>query len=576
MKNQKTIRRLLAAALALACCFGMTSCSAESLLRLFWQEPTPSVGQTASLGGTPTHEPVQTGDPDCDHQFGDWKVVVEPTCEDEGSAVRFCALCGAADQGVYRALGHAPVPMEDVPSTCTQGGSVGGVRCSRCKEYLTPPTLLLPKGHANYVNGLCSACGTPKNSAEGLAFLDLYNGTYGYTYLASTSNGSAKQAFYQRLDEAVRVFHTDPSSVVENSMSFAALNYAELGLSLDEALAVWTTFRNDNPLYYWLSNQISYNEQILNVMTLSQYANGTARMERNASVYNGIAAYLSVVPAEATPYQTALTLHNAIVGTVDYAYSSSGVPESADWAHSCVGVFEGRGAVCEGFAEAYQILMNICGVDCLIVTGIGNGEAHAWNLLEIEDVWYGVDLTWDDNNQSTAPYRYFCVSASVMAEDHTPDLPTGVGMDFLYALPAVSEYGLEWVTVYKNGEKQGVYSNPDKAFASMTDPQAEYTLQLGTDDPLLHSASAYYVRGELPVVKSLTVVGAHTLLSGGGFTATTLYLTENVTLKGNLILKSLFLDGVTYVNLYTNGHALTAKADTRYYSAVMERVTVVQ
>ena len=43
-----------------------------------------------------------------------------------------------------------------------------------------------------------------------------------------------------------------------------------------------------------------------------------------------------------------------------------------------------------------------------------------------------------------------------------------------------------------------------------------------------------------------------------------------------MILKSLFLDGVDYVNLYTNGHTLTAKADTRYYSAVMERVTVVQ
>ena len=43
-----------------------------------------------------------------------------------------------------------------------------------------------------------------------------------------------------------------------------------------------------------------------------------------------------------------------------------------------------------------------------------------------------------------------------------------------------------------------------------------------------------------------------------------------------MILKSLFLDGVAHVNLYTNGHTLTAKADTRYYSAVMERVTVVQ
>lgn len=68
-------------------------------------------------------------------------------------------------------------------------------------------------------------------------------------------------------------------------------------------------------------------------------------------------------------------------------------------------------AVCEGYALAAYRLFTDVGLDCRIISGTGDGEPHAWNIVKVNGKWYNIDLTWDDPVTNTGvqllKYDYF-------------------------------------------------------------------------------------------------------------------------------------------------------------------------
>ncbi|MBR4606764.1 MAG: hypothetical protein IKO41_11145, partial [Lachnospiraceae bacterium] len=51
-------------------------------------------------------------------------------------------------------------------------------------------------------------------------------------------------------------------------------------------------------------------------------------------------------------------------------------------------------AVCQGYSEAMVLLGNYANLDIRLVTSDANN--HAWNMINLDDVWYFFDSTWDD------------------------------------------------------------------------------------------------------------------------------------------------------------------------------------
>ena len=78
-------------------------------------------------------------------------------------------------------------------------------------------------------------------------------------------------------------------------------------------------------------------------------------------------------------------------------------------------------AVCQGYANLFYRLMLELGVDCRIVTGIGNGGDHAWNIVKLDGKYYNVDATWDSQQvQAGREYRYF-LRCEESFDDHDRD-----------------------------------------------------------------------------------------------------------------------------------------------------------
>ena len=415
--------------------------------------------------------------------FGHIEVVdkaVAPTCTATGlTEGKHCSTCSKVllAQETVKALGHTEVTDKAVVPTCTTTGLTEGKHCSVCKEVLVAQETVKAFGHTEVIDkaiaptytntGLtegvhCSICNTVFVSQKVIPAIgyyanpELYNDDYGYQYLGTMINGTALQDLYEMMDEVSIAFHTDTTiDAVDNIVG--RFDYASLGLTENDAISVWITFKWDHPLYYWISTSVTIEGTDLLLLTENEYANGADRATYNKLVYDAIAEYASEVAGETSSYRIALAFHDAIIYAIDYAYEDDGfTPQDDIWAHSILGVFEKQSGVCEAYARTFQLLLNCLDIENIFVTGESNGEDHAWNLVQMDDGnWYWFDLTWDDTPDWMwgVSYNYFCVNdtqnvawsdfgwANLEAsflETHTLSLPTGQGIDYLYGLPVRS------------------------------------------------------------------------------------------------------------------------------------------
>lgn len=122
-------------------------------------------------------------------------------------------------------------------------------------------------------------------------------------------------------------------------------------------------------------------------------------------------------------------LHDSVVKNVAYDYDALKNNDCFN-AHSIVGAFLDKKAVCEGIAKAFKLLCNEFGIKCIVVLGKANKDGdfsgddyHAWNLVKIGDASYHVDVTWDnlyDTDVHHISYDYFNLTTKDILIDHQP------------------------------------------------------------------------------------------------------------------------------------------------------------
>ena len=94
------------------------------------------------------------------------------------------------------------------------------------------------------------------------------------------------------------------------------------------------------------------------------------------------------------------------------------------------GVLTGKQAVCVGYATTFRLLMNMLGIDCHIV----HNDYHSWDLVQIGEHWYHVDIYSDS---SSGNYANFNMSDSMARNGHEWNdkgaLPVADSYEYCYA-----------------------------------------------------------------------------------------------------------------------------------------------
>lgn len=122
--------------------------------------------------------------------------------------------------------------------------------------------------------------------------------------------------------------------------------------------------------------------------------------------------------------QKVKAIHDYIILNCAYDYDNYLNNTLPDESYSPKGVLLNQTAVCEGYAKTFKAFMDKLEIPCEVVIGIGYGgdtEDHAWNLVQIDNKWFHIDLTWDDPVPDTpgyVGYSYFLIPDQVMEQDH--------------------------------------------------------------------------------------------------------------------------------------------------------------
>lgn len=232
---------------------------------------------------------------------------------------------------------------------------------------------------------------------------------YGYRYLAQKGGNVAD------------VYECVAAGVADMK---AEISLGNAGLSVSEAdlISVMRCYHADYPQHFWYNGAYSYvlngSGDVLSVkptytMSVSQKQTAQGKVDKAVKELLAKAAYGQ------TEYQRELILHDALADRVKYVDGTN--------AHNLYGALVEGKAVCEGYARAFQYLLYQAGTQCLFVEGTSvrpggsRGEAHAWNVVQINGKYYHTDVTWDDQSNAAVSvvHAFFDLNDALINEGHT-------------------------------------------------------------------------------------------------------------------------------------------------------------
>jgi len=116
----------------------------------------------------------------------------------------------------------------------------------------------------------------------------------------------------------------------------------------------------------------------------------------NESFQLGTEILAEIITEDMTKQEKAAAIYNYIVDNVayDFRYYSdpSGMPFESTVA---IGALRDDLAICGGYAQAFETLLTMVGIENYTVSGTSKGEYHMWNYVVIDSIGYYCDPTAD-------------------------------------------------------------------------------------------------------------------------------------------------------------------------------------
>lgn len=277
-----------------------------------------------------------------------------------------------------------------------------------------------------------------KGSAAYRTKWDSYSTNYYYNQL-----GDNEREFWDALDQMCYEYLTGTETLTDSKhftdvKSGLDFNYYMTkavifkNMSAQAARNIIYMFIASNPQYYFLQTILSGTSGAANggyaFLSINEtFANGTKRKAETQKIQTMIDSWLAQVSAEPTALLKEKKIHDLICEKVTYDPYYNSIQQNR-YNQTMYSVFCTDTTVCAGYSQAMQLLCNAVGIDCVSVTS----EDHQWNIIRLNDNWYYLDVTWNDNiadskNMKSA-YQYFNRSRQNFMSDrkdltasHTPE-----------------------------------------------------------------------------------------------------------------------------------------------------------
>ena len=120
-------------------------------------------------------------------------------------------------------------------------------------------------------------------------------------------------------------------------------------------------------------------------------------------------------------------------------------------------------AICGGYSKGFKAVMDRLDIPCVCVQGYsvsgGKNVAHMWNYVEVEGLWYAVDVTFNDGAADNE--KWLLVGGDALFDSHIEDnVISSSGYELKY--PAIKPYNYGVDSDDNGMEIKGEYDVADK------------------------------------------------------------------------------------------------------------------
>lgn len=220
------------------------------------------------------------------------------------------------------------------------------------------------------------------------------DGLVTYEYGRSTLN-KQEQACYDSILNAIR-------------KQQASVQISKCSLELKDIEKIYNYVTNDHTEIFYLNKaDVEGTSSLINIAktydyTLKfSYKYSAGQIDNmNRTMGESARQILSQVKAKSTDYSKLLTLHDAFIKSTQYDINAVQNPDGYAPSFTAYGALVKHRAVCDGYAHAFKLLLSSAGLKSLYVSGQaasnGSSGSHAWNMVDLNGIWYYTDTTFDD------------------------------------------------------------------------------------------------------------------------------------------------------------------------------------
>ncbi len=193
----------------------------------------------------------------------------------------------------------------------------------------------------------------------------------------------------------------------------------ESTITKEQFAKIFESVRYDNPEIFWLDYVCDYfhNEKGI-VSKIRLHFNDTAEnLEESKNIFRkNTQSVLEHAKNLDDNLSKMKFIHDILTNFNDYEGQ-----EAMDQS-SYSAIVTGK-SVCAGYSAAFQYYMQKLGIPSAVIVGVTD-QPHSWNLVELEDAFYEIDITWDDpvdNPPDNYYYSYFLVNDEITNQNRTRD-----------------------------------------------------------------------------------------------------------------------------------------------------------
>ena len=254
--------------------------------------------------------------------------------------------------------------------------------------------------------------------------------------------------YYNTLTDGQKAIYTSIANNVKklkNNFEIKGYEYIDEKTSNDDIEVALYRFLLDHPEVFYINDKytISTSSNIFGTklsLIFDYLIESQEDLDKKIDEINkSINSIVENVNKDDSEFNIELFLHDYIAKNVEY-YNYDKIDNIPTNCHNIYGTLVEKKAVCDGFSKTMKLLLNKYGIQSIVVTGNLKKESHAWNLVNLDNMWYNLDLTSDKSVKTSAKtyiiHSYFNITDELILSTHSFEnkeiLPNSISMDKNY------------------------------------------------------------------------------------------------------------------------------------------------